>query len=53
MASRFQQTFDNDISDITGSLASVVRNSAEAMRVDKPAPGSVQIADVQRALAIK
>ena len=50
MASRFHQVFD---SEITGTLGSAGRSAAEAMQIERPAPGSVQIADVQRALAIK
>lgn len=50
MVTRFTQSFE---SDITGSVAGSVRNTTDAMVIGKPAPGSVQIADVQRAFAIK
>lgn len=47
---RFSQSFD---SVITGSVAGGVRSAADAMQIARPPAGSVQIADVQRAFAIK
>ena len=50
MASRFVQSFEFEF---TGSVASNIRQTAEALQIGKPVAGAVQIADVQRAFAIK
>lgn len=50
MASRFSEHFETEF---TGSIANNIRQTAEVMQIGKPNAGAVQIADVQRAFAIK